>query len=265
MSLGLSPWQAHECASALPGASLLVSLAWGSPAWARCGGRQSLPSVPRALLPTGAGRAAAVPGTSYLGNVRNAPRRGFFLPREPSVPGAETPHPACPASCRQRCPPAHGWLPTCAGHEHPWGSRGIAPTKRGHGVPLLEGGLGSWHKSWAAGCQAWGRRVLRQTGWCWQDLAAPGTGCWAGWQKMPGLRRPLLPTQVCTHPAGDLALWCGASRSGLWGTARSLGWSAGMWSCQRPPLLALLSVPVQEPRVPWSTTQRGAGACEGSG
>lgn len=54
----------------------------------------------------------------------------------------------------------------------------------------------------------------------------------------------------------------GTVRGGeVWGRAGCLGWSAGTWSCQRPPLMAALPVPLQEAQVPRSTTQCGAGAC----
>lgn len=98
--------------------------------------------------------SAAVPGTSYLGNVRNAPRWGFFLRGEPSVPGAETPHPACPASRRQRCPLAPGCLPACAGLEHPRGSWGMGPAEPWHGVPHPRRGFGVLAKE--LGCRVAG-------------------------------------------------------------------------------------------------------------
>lgn len=185
MCLALSAWQGYECASALPGARLPVSLARGSLAWARCGSQWPLPNVPWALLPAGAGRAAMVPGTSYLGNVRNAPRRGFFRRREPSVPGAETPHSACPASCRQRCPLAPGWLPACAKLEHPWGSRVITPAEWGMVFPSSEG---VWGPGTGAGLQGarpgdtgcHGRKAGASRTW---QCPAPGAGlasskCW---------------------------------------------------------------------------------------
>lgn len=199
----------------------------------RCSGQLPLPSMLWALLLTGAGRAAMVPGTSYLGNVRNAPRRGFFLGCEPNVPGAETPHPACPASCRQSCPPAPGWLPVCVPGSSILGAPGASLLQKGGTVsPSLKG-------VWGAGCQAWGRKVPQQTGWRWQDVAVPGARCWAGWQQVLGLRHPLLLTQVCTHPAGDLASWHGASQAGFggelgpWAGAQGCGPASGhrSWQC----------------------------------
>lgn len=104
------------------------------------------------------------------------------------MPGTETPHPACPATCS---PSAPGWLPTGAGLEQPWGSWSITPAEQGYGVPLLQGVLGSWHRIWVAGCQAWGCRVP----WCvavdvWGELG-------------PGLERRDVVLSAATAPCAS--------------------------------------------------------------
>lgn len=68
------------------------------------------------------------------------------------------------------------------------------------------------------------------------DLGVPGAGCWAGWQQVLGLRCPLLPAQVCTHPAGGLAQ-CVEGRFGgelgAWAGAQGRGPVSGHRSWQR--------------------------------
>lgn len=114
-----------------------------------------------------------VPGTSYLGNVRNALCWGFFLLCEPnpSVPGTETPHPACSASCRHCCP---GWLPAGAGLEHPWGSWSITPAQQGYGVPSSKGAWGPGTGSRLQGARP-GDAGCRGASW-WMFGGEPGTG-----------------------------------------------------------------------------------------
>lgn len=233
-----------------------VSLARGLLPWARCSGRLPHPSVPRALLPTGAGRAAAVPGTSYLGNVRNAPCRGFFLPREPSVPGAETPTPCLPCLV-QAALPCGTWLAAsmCRARASlglPQSGNMMFPSSSEVWGPDTGAGLQGASPG-DAGCHS------RQAGAgrTWQCLGPRarlvGSECWDC--TIPRCRLRSAPTLPLIWPRGMMY------HRGILGSAGSLGWGAGTWSCQQLPLRVLLPLPVQELQVPWSMTQRGIGGC----
>lgn len=152
-----------------PGADL-PALRGSRPPWARCRGQLPLPSVPRALL------APPVPGTSYLGNVRNAPRWGF-----PCSAGGvcQEQTPACPA----RCLPVPG-----------------VSIPRGQQEDGVRGASPSWHRGWAAGHRVRGCRYWR----CWEkSLGCRNAGSALVWDEATG---PWAGAQGCGAVSGH-SLW----------------------------------------------------------
>lgn len=127
-----------------------------------------------------------------------------------------------------------------------------SPPQRGFGV-----------LAWELGCRVPG---LGTQGVMAERLvpAGPGSarGQVLGWLAARVGAAPSLAVDTGLHPSCRLSgLMVRCIVEGVWGTVGSLGWRAGMWSCQQPLLMALLPVLVQELQMPQSTTQHHAGGC----
>lgn len=143
---GLGWWRGHERVGVPLGAAL-PALRGSRPPWARCRGQLPLPCP-------GLCSALPVPGTSYLGNVRNAPHWGF-----PCSAGGV---------CQEQTPP-------CPARRLPAPGVSIC---RGQGEDGVRGASPSWLRgtAWGAGGAGGNPWDVAMWGERWDGMRPPVPG-----------------------------------------------------------------------------------------